>query len=346
MMDIGGILCVLDETDNALRTGLIIFLLFWVALTLITAKHLFFKPPKSNEQIVQKRIVKKDLSSNPSYLERGNTVHRTDGKVIKDDEIPYLMQMGYKEALRKNGLNTQNPLDVSSITAMDKNKPIYTKIPSYEELCNIKNEDYLLLSTDLLFAKYIDGLPLINPSIAQYWFYEYNLNYSAEIKKLFSCQIVCLTKSNINGLKVNDLKNLLKHFNLPVSGKKEELKERIISSVNDNDIAAYLGTDNYIFTLTSKGKSKVEKIFDSATKNIELEDLCISLIMHEQFEDAYLKIVSFKNSTPEGSVSYAYNSSQNQLYMDMMFSNAFNYTLSKNHDLELEIRAAVIFCRM
>lgn len=60
----------------------------------------------------------------------------------------------------------------------DKNKKEYTRIPTYQELSKVQTCDSYVSLTELLFLNYINGLPLLNPFIAQKWYYEYNLHYT------------------------------------------------------------------------------------------------------------------------------------------------------------------------
>ncbi len=67
---------------------------------------LMLKPKKkkksdANELHDNKPMPKEAESSDQQYIEVGNVVYRTDGKNITDAEVPYLMQLGYENALAK-----------------------------------------------------------------------------------------------------------------------------------------------------------------------------------------------------------------------------------------------------
>ncbi len=285
--------------------------------------------------------------SGVSYVEDDHIIARTDGKEISDEEIAYLMQVGFEETLeRHNGYNGEL-LNVAFMQESDKNKKEYTKIPTYEELSAIKPSDCPIYSTDIFFLKYLDGLTLENPFIAQYWYYDYNMNYPIEIKKLIATGLLTLSNVNISKLKVDELKNILRHFNLPLTGKKADLYERICANINDEQLIAFLGNQTHYFKSTEAGKDLINITPESATKNLELEDACIEFNLNYEFDKALSLIESFKRGTPAG-INYISpdNSSMKKQYQDLMDSDTFYYTLVKDYDIEQKIRAIVVFCRM
>ena len=151
---------------------------------------------------------KDSIPSATQYVETDSGIYRADKKSIGDEEVSYLMQIGYEEALQKEGLYRGQPLDLSLMQERDKNKKEYTKIPTYDELSILEPSEVSLCSTDIFFLKYINGLPLKSPFIAQYWYYDYNLNYSEEIKKLVSAGLLTISNVNISKFKVADLKKI------------------------------------------------------------------------------------------------------------------------------------------
>lgn len=194
-----------------------------------------------------------------AYVEYENIIRRTDEKPISDEEVPYLMQIGYEKALQKEGMYNGQLLDLSFMQTKDKNKKEYTRIPTYDELSIIEPSESDICPTDILFLKYIDGLCLERPFIAQYWYYDYNLNYSEEIKKLIATGLLTISNININKFKVEELKKILRHFNLPLTGKKHDLQERILSNISTNDLCNYLGNTVNYFCPTQKGKALIDE---------------------------------------------------------------------------------------
>lgn len=283
------------------------------------------------------------------YIKVGSCIQRTDGKPIFDEEIPYLMQLGYENSLQKEGMSGRRILDDLPIDHDLPRKRIYTTIPPYQELQNIPlNVDYEpILSTDIFFLKYLDGRTLEHPDIAQYWYYDYNLNYSDEIKKLISAGLLTITNINLKKFKIEDLKNILRQFNLPLSGKKAILQKRILENISFDELSSFLDDSTHYFSATDNGSTLIETIPDSATFNLELENEAISLIMKDKYQAAYDLIQEFKNLNPfKKSQHLEYQQYEDDTFHSIMESQAFFYTLEKDRDLEVKIRASIIFCRM
>lgn len=196
------------------------------------------------------------------YVEDSNTITRTDGKEITDEEVPYLMQLGYEKSLEE-GLYNGQVLDLSFMQEIDKNKVEYTRIPTYEELSTIENTESYVSLEEISFLDYINGLPIKNPFIAQKWFYNYNLNYSKTIKNLISNGLLTIEHACIDKLDFNKLKAILRKFNYPTNGKKDELQKRIYTNISQNDIDNYFDNAKY-FSATPKGKELIK------SKNINL----------------------------------------------------------------------------
>lgn len=51
-------------------------------------------------------ISNSDESPTIQYVETGNVIYHTDGKPITDEEVPYLMQLGYEEAIKREREST------------------------------------------------------------------------------------------------------------------------------------------------------------------------------------------------------------------------------------------------
>lgn len=289
------------------------------------------------------------ITPSTQYIETGSSIQRVDGKPISDKEVPYLMQLGYEKALQKGGLYTGQSLNTSSINRDLPEKKVHTAMPSYQDLCNISLTpiDEPILSTDIFFLKYLDGRILEHPDIAQYWYYDYGLNYSVEIKKLVSAGLLTITNINLKKLKVVDLKNILRHFDLSLSGKKDDLQKRIIENIRLDELSSFLGDTTHYFSATNEGNALIETIYDSAIYNLELENEAITLIMGNNYVGAYDLIWKFKSQNPANkNLNFEYPQHRDAEFHSIMDSHAFFYTLGKDRELETKIRAAVVFCRM
>lgn len=213
-------------------------------------------PNKNQNQHILENTT--EIPQNIQYVNTGNTIYRADGKSVTDEEVPYLIQVGYEEALKKAGLYNGQVLDQSFMQERDKNKKEYTRIPTYQELSKVQTCDSYVSLTELLFLNYINGLPLLNPFIAQKWYYEYNLHYTKTIINLISNGLLTVEHACIDKLKSDELKVILKNFNYPTNGKKEELLLRIRANISQLDIDNYFNNAKY-FSATPKGHELIKK---------------------------------------------------------------------------------------
>lgn len=90
------------------------------------------------------------------------------------------------------------------------------------------------------------------------------------------------------------LKEVLKFFSLKTSGKKQDLIERIQEHENIDDALKSLNLYKERFVLTSIGKQTIKFLPKSITKNLEFEDKCLSLIMNQNFNEAYKEICNWE----------------------------------------------------
>lgn len=322
----------------------VIFLIIGYCLLRITFKKAEKYLPTQNATAEKT----KTLSPSIQYIQDGNSIVHADGSPITDEEVPYLMQLGYEESLRQTGQYNGEVLDTSFVVRSLAEKKNATIIPAYQEIINFPtNCSSNIFSTDIFFLKYINGRSVENANIAQYWYYEYGLNYANELKKLYSSDMLRISNVNISKLRIADLKNILRHFNLPLSGKKADLMNRILDNISSEDLSSFLGDSIHYFCATNKGISLIESLNDSATFNLELENEAISLILDYDYEDAFNLIWDYKKQTPaEKNTHYEYSSNMDETYDSIMTPCGFFYTLEKDRDIEEKIRAAIVFCRM
>lgn len=307
--------------------------------------NFFKKRPKGKTHT---GIPSAELIPHSQYVETGHSITRADGKTFTDEEVPFLIQRGYENIMQKSGMYDGEVLDLSFIVKMNENKHTHTTLPSYNELMLVPPQNHEITSTDIFFLKYIDGRLLENPAIAQFWYYDYNLDYSDEIKKLIANGLLTIQNVNLEKLKVDELKDILRNFSLPLSGKKQDLQKRIYDNVSSDDLSIFLGHQKHYFCATEEGKLLIKFNHESATKNLELENSCIDLILQNNFETAYMLIQDFKHSTPaESHNPYStYDSDMDKLFLNIMHSRAFYYTLETDRKIESKLRAAIVFCHM
>jgi hypothetical protein len=140
-----------------------------------------------------------------------------------------------------------------------------------------ENEDVELNETEVLFLKYIVNKPADFSYLPGYWTYTYNLNYQAVLKKLFRGGYVDFAPIEyvLKKQSLATLKDLLKQNNLPLKGKKDELVERILSNIAEDQIKESISA-KYI---VPAGKyDKIEKLadilhyFQNAKLNIGIDE--------------------------------------------------------------------------
>lgn len=84
-----------------------------------------------------------------------------------------------------------------------------------------------------------------------FWWYEYGIqDVDYMLSTLEKRGFICFgsPKQSLNGLSVTELKQILKEHNLPVSGKKAELIEKINQSVSDDELLAAGVKSKYALT--------------------------------------------------------------------------------------------------
>ena len=131
-----------------------------------------------------------------------------------------------------------------------------------------KNIDYSLADAtpltyvEQIFLEYIANKEVINPSIAGYWTYEYNIDYKKTITKFLFQNYISILEvyENLSVLKVSELKDILDKAGIKKTGKKQELINRIKTSIPKGQLKQYVGIARPIFSLTRKGKDLISTL--------------------------------------------------------------------------------------
>lgn len=169
--------------------------------------------------------------------------------------------------------------------------------PKKVDLSNFKERH--LTSTELYFLKYLDGVNVNDPNIAGYWTHEYNINYADVLKQYLGQGLLVVSdEKDLHYFKVVELKQILSEKGLPKTGRKEELINRIHDNFTPDELTKYIKSNEQYYKLTAKGKEMVKNLRPSATKNIELEDKCYSLILDGKFNEAYMEIAKYESQKP------------------------------------------------
>lgn len=98
---LGGVLNCFDaKSDLTILRVLVISTIvsFIIGIVLLRTAFKKSKKPLTTQNITAERT--EPLSPSIQYIKDGNTISHTDGSPITDEEIPYLIQLGYEEALR------------------------------------------------------------------------------------------------------------------------------------------------------------------------------------------------------------------------------------------------------
>lgn len=116
----------------------------------------------------------------------------------------------------------------------------------------------ILNENEIIFLKFMNNK---NTDIAfsSRWEWQYNIEPSAEVKKLILFHYLEYSNASINikSSTVAELKKFLKDNNQKVTGKKEELINRILNNVDKETISNHFTTKKYV--LSQKGKEIIDK---------------------------------------------------------------------------------------
>lgn len=100
----GGIItCFSDQSNLVLYIS---FILIFLVIGIILLKIAFNNQSRKHTPVKNTTIEKETPSS--QYIETENFIAHTDGSLISDEEIPYLMQLGYENAVQ-NEKDSNNP---------------------------------------------------------------------------------------------------------------------------------------------------------------------------------------------------------------------------------------------
>lgn len=122
-----------------------------------------------HEAIPAAPIAEVNAETNISYIEAGNVIYRTDGQSITDEEIPYLMQVGYEKALEKEKATPKRTMreeDLCTNFMMNHSSDIELHVDKFEELYRkAYSEQNLDLKIELLKQT------ILEYNKAKKWFY-------------------------------------------------------------------------------------------------------------------------------------------------------------------------------
>lgn len=96
-------------------------------------------------------------------------------------------------------------------------------------------------------------------------------------------------ESELHSLRVTELKSILSHSTLSTKGKKQELIERILSNIPEEESGFTI--DHNIFYISQKGKDAIKNYeSEKKKKQLLLDRQCIQLISDGRIAEAYHKL--------------------------------------------------------
>ncbi len=307
-----------------------------------------------------------DINSNKNMmieLNKGKKEVKNMNKKAEQDKKQLNIKPGYYPKKIQNILNEQPP-NTSNINKLNEFYQNRSKKLYEIHLANINNfviESNMyntspITSVEKSFLKYIDSQPIVNPSIAQYWTYEYNLDFNKTINRfLDNGYIKIVNYKRPNNMTVPELKEILKKANIKASGNKDNLIKLAQENIKIETLEKLFDNQNKYFLLTDKGIELTSDIQPSITKDLEFENKCCQLIMDNKISEAYKLICEFEckkniprglgidwnNELKEGISQTALNSYKK--YMDTDFKKQLP---DKFIQYEEKLKAGMIFCQM
>lgn len=105
-----GILIIITNITDIIQviSTAIISIMFGTLSFLLLKNDSSKKKVKNSDAICADKPQERDYSKQTEYVQDGNVIYRADGKKISDEEVPYLMQVGYENALAEEK-NSSNP---------------------------------------------------------------------------------------------------------------------------------------------------------------------------------------------------------------------------------------------
>ena len=179
-------------------------------------------------------------------------------------------------------------LSFDELFFMGENKsnrfPVPDKMDLYTSFEDMEDFNYKILYYNLLFELYDNEIPREISKVNSYSFLAFKLDCDKICNIHFYNNIIDVAFSNnhitfspdyedyyeevtledaIHQLYTGDeLKDILRKYNLPVSGKKGEQVDRLMNNLSDDQLAAEFPIDKYYteyYALTNEGKELVEK---------------------------------------------------------------------------------------
>lgn len=239
--------------------------------------------------------------------------------------------------------NTVNITIRSDTDETDSNSSPDVRTPYVNPYENVKIDENLHIG-DILFLEWLDGTE-INRHVPGYLVNDFNINPIQEKRKLRSGKYVEMASPEkaLNGLKVSELKNILRESGKKVSGRKKELIERIWNDVPEK---YYMDKLPKIYSLSDKGQQLLDKysILLWANKN----DHLIPLVNYLPYVGKPISPVLVAISLQEESLKKLLDKKPSKDYYTYLYSSYEEslsnlYKQEENDDLAIQHQLNSIF---
>lgn len=166
--------------------------------------------------------------------------HKKHSDYFTEEDILRLEAMEKSHSFAINHQAKLNQIDISALE----------NIP--------KTEAKELEAKEILFLYYINGKNTEKLNIAGHWTHKYHLDYQKVLTVLFQYRYLTFGNicSTLSTYTVKDIKEFLKKYGLPISGKKQDLIDRIVDNCPETKIIQAF--PNKVFKLTPTGQMIID----------------------------------------------------------------------------------------
>lgn len=216
------------------------FVIVGAIVGIIYTVYVILKDKKADKQ------QSKHSKRNRSHIDSIDTSTSDSNVISPDKAVP-------KKSDNHNAVNITIQSDTDET---DSNSSSDVRTPYVNSYENVKIGENLYLG-DILFLRWLDGKE-INYAAPGYLVNSFGINPIQEKRKLRSGKYIetASPEKSLSGLRVTELKDILREANQKVSGRKKELIERIWNNVPDK---YYMSKLPKIYSLSDKGQQLLDK---------------------------------------------------------------------------------------
>lgn len=147
------------------------------------------------------------------------------------------------------------------------------------------------------FLAYLNAKNVDKIEVAGYWIYEHFIDCNYLISKFIKNGYLEISEhKNLEYLTIEELKNILKLFNLKLSGTKPVLIQRIKENINEEQLNQLIVKKKRIFNLTQKSNDILNNQIAIIANDVDFEYQCFNLILNNKLQEAYTLICNYENN--------------------------------------------------